>query len=286
MLGNRTESYQSFLSSRNPETGFQEDIVRTGYYLSLLPGMVDSGLISQESASRHASQATSHAFSGMSHHEGILQDTHSTASVIDTTIFLNGCIVAAVAFPDVVIDELLERVRWDKFVTKTCGVSLLSMNWTPKDGYSLPPTECSCENLMPYILAAGSGTVLGTTWYNLEMNWWSVDGHSVLNVHHPVRTATIGLNWLDLKDVWDNRYTDFVGNAASAEKVCVGGKDLGEELMAGDANIRALYMSHPVVKKGLSAIGFKSKNAPYFRGGSVAIPEAQSLGSGCEQPPS
>lgn len=209
-------------------------IASTGYYLSLLPYAVDRGWITDGHARSVAEQAMRFVLEQVPQHRGLLHHfvdwetgqrwSHSEFSLLDTAIFLNGCIVASEAFDELthLANIMLDRVEWPYYLTPhpVTGQPLLSFGWTPDAGGKLlsPADVRSSELAMPYFLAVGSRThpIDPQIWYNTAVVWGEVCGHRLLNPTHALFTSYYGLGWMDLRGLEDRDGIDLNSNARAA----------------------------------------------------------------------
>ena len=160
--------------------------------------------------------------------------------MLDTSIFLHGCITAAQAYPAVrkASDALIERVDW----TKLWASSPRHKSWLLSYGYSganrslLTGTADarSAENLMPCLLAVASPThPLGPEcWYDMRIDRWKQQASAtqppspgdsytelrsrVINPGHSLFTSQYGLLWADLRGLHDPDGIDLSSNAKDA----------------------------------------------------------------------
>jgi hypothetical protein len=145
-------------------------------------------------------------------------------SLLDTAIFLNGCMVVAEGFPSTsqLANRLNDRVDWTRFLVLKPGTKkkLLSLGWRPAHGRSLlgPADVRSSEFAMPYFLAIGARAypIHPSTWYNTAVVSGEVCGYQLLNPDHPLFTSYYGLGWADLRGVIDGDGVDLDANAREA----------------------------------------------------------------------
>jgi hypothetical protein len=229
-LGQR--AFRWFQDNRNPKTGLMRDrspnwkgrgaasdmasIASCGYYLSALPEAVRLGQITKADAQQNAVQVLRFAKEQMQHENGLFfhfidwntgqRWDKSEVSLLDSTIFFNGAMVAAEAFGPKVADVtnfLLDRVNWNAFVVQhsQSRKKLLSLGWSPESGLLGPADVHTSEFAMPYFLAIGSRTNLIDVgyWYNTSVSYRQVNGYTVLSGDLPLFTSYYGLGWHDLK---------------------------------------------------------------------------------------
>ncbi len=237
-----------FEDNRQPDTGLVLDralnrrgatshrgrcsIASCGYYLSLLPEWVRLGRIDRAEAERQALQTTDFFWKQVAHCKGMFYHFidwssgarwgNSGVSVLDTSIFLNGCIVVSESFQGSVAvrtTELLDRVDWNAFLVRhpPTGKSLLSLGWTPEGGLTGHADVRSSELAMPYFLAVASRThpIDAQCWYNTAVNWGELAGIRVLNPLLPLFCSYYGLGWHELKGLTDREGVDMDHNARS-----------------------------------------------------------------------
>ena len=149
---------------------------------------------------------------------------NSEYSLLDTAIFLNGCMVVAEAFPETasLAGALLDRVEWTRFLMAhpINKRTMLSFGWNPDGGGKLlyPADVRSSELAMPYFLAAGSRThpIPAAIWYNTEVVWGTVAGLQLLNPAHALFTSYYGLGWMSLQGWIDQQGIDLDANVRQA----------------------------------------------------------------------
>jgi len=217
----------------------------TGFYLGLLPVAVERGRLEEKAASQRAERTMRFALDSIDHVDGIMlhfvdwtsgrRAGKSEYSLLDTAIFLHGCIVAAQRFGGTVAtlaDQLLDRVCWDnlKISDSQTGKSVLSYGF---DGGTRQLLRAganvrSSENLMPCALACGSrGHAIGPwCWENMaivsdlppSVHDWSppAETHGLLNAHHGLFTSYYGLAWMNLAGLHDPDGVDLWANARRA----------------------------------------------------------------------
>jgi hypothetical protein len=228
----------------------QASIAASGFYLTLLPELERRGMLSSPEAAKRASTAIDFVLGNVDHVHGILPHflhwqtgarwRNSEYSVLDTAIFLHGCITAAQAYPAVrkAADDLIGRVDW----TKLWAFSPRHKSWLLSYGYagsdrSLLPGSAdvrSAENLMPCLLAVASPThPLGPEcWYHMRIDRWKEEASTtkpappadsyaelrsrVINPGHPLFTSQYGLLWADLHGLHDADGIDLSSNAKDA----------------------------------------------------------------------
>ncbi|HXE53746.1 MAG TPA: glucoamylase family protein, partial [Tepidisphaeraceae bacterium] len=226
-------------------------ISATGCYLTLLPELVRRRLINSGDAADRARTTIAFVEDHVDHVHGFLPhflDIGSGArwgssefAVLDTSIFLHGCIVAAQAYPAArdAANRLIDRVGWPKLwaFSPKWRRRLLSYGFSGKDRSLLPSAADvrSSENLMPCLLAAGSRThpVGRECWYHTRIVRWKAGDEraairagnasdyerlrsSVLNPGHPLFTSQYGLVWANLRGLHDADGIDLWANARDA----------------------------------------------------------------------
>jgi hypothetical protein len=241
-------AFDWFTANRHPRTGLVRDragnrpgkgtrsamasVAATGYYLSLLPEAVPRDWIGRRDAEAEAGWVLRFVSDRLEQRHGLLYHfvhwetgarwQKSEMSALDTAIFLNGCLVLAVAFPALAdaANRLVERVDWRAYLTKHArtGRPLLAFGWSPEQGLLGPMWERSSEMAMPYFLAAGSAghAIDPQCWYNTDVVRGEVCGHTVLNPEHPLFTSYYGLGWARLEGMPDRDGVDFHANARAA----------------------------------------------------------------------
>lgn len=228
----------------------QASLGACGFYLALLPELERRALVSPQQAASRAAIAVDFVLRKVDHVHGILPhfvDWQSGArwgrsefSVLDTSIFLHGCLTAARAYPAVerMVEELVERVDW----TRLWGYSTRRKAWLLSYGYAASDRSLlsgtadvrSAENLMPCLLAVASPThPLGPEcWYHMRVdrtNDQAPTTHTtgpaetdarlrwrVINPAHPLFTSQYGLLWADLRGLHDADGIDLWSNATDA----------------------------------------------------------------------
>lgn len=223
-----TDTYFWFLANHNEENGLVLDrafadgpkgsvkstaskmssIAACGYFLSILPSALQRR--NQRFGKQKCERLISFVLGEVPHYLGLLphflhMDTgepwiDSEFSVLDTAIFLNGCIVAGEAYNlRPLVNRLLDRVEWDKLVIN----DLLSLG--AKDGQLLLAfRDHTSESLMPYLLAVGSEKVKPEMWENVS----NVEVQTL-----PLFTSYYGMGWADLRNRKDLLGFDFCDNA-------------------------------------------------------------------------
>ena len=252
-----TDACRWFLDHAYPDTGLVRDrapnlnptrrstdqasIASVGFYLSLLPEIERRGLLTGEAAAGRARKTIEFVSNRVDHVHGILPhflkcDTgerwrDSEYSVLDTSVFLHGCITVAAAYPELTrsTDALLDRVDW----TKLWAFSPRWDRWLLSYGFAGAGRSLlagcadarSAENLMPCLLAAGSRThPLGPEcWYHTRIDRAKDESPSgntyeqlrarVINPSHPLFTSQYGLLWADLRGLHDADGVDLSSNA-------------------------------------------------------------------------
>lgn len=217
----------------------------TGFYLGLLPVAVERGRMEEKAAAQRAERTMRFALDSIDHVDGIVlhfvdwttgrRAGKSEYSLLDTSIFLHGCIVAAQRFGSAVAalaDELLERVLWEnlKISDSRTGKSVLAYGF---DGATRQLLRAganvrSSENLMPCVLACGShGHAIGPwCWENMaivsdlpaRIHGWTppTEARGLLNAHHGLFTSYYGLAWMNLAGLHDPDGVDLWANARRA----------------------------------------------------------------------
>ncbi|MFM7071445.1 MAG: glucoamylase family protein [Planctomycetota bacterium] len=204
-------------------------ISATGYFLSALPEAVRRGWLTRDEAVDHVRRVIA-GVEKCDHHHGMFYHfvswdsgqrwDKSEVSTLDSAILFNGAMVCAVAFPDVapMVDSLLRRVDWSKFLTEKDGKALLSLGWTPETGLLGAIDVRTSETAMPLLLAIGSGQVERTVWYNTSAQHRNVVGISVLHGELPLFVSYFGLGWAELKDLEDKEGVNLSDNAIRAAR--------------------------------------------------------------------
>lgn len=217
----------------------------TGFYLGLLPVAVERGRLGEKVGAQRAERTMRFALNSIDHVDGIMlhfvdwktgrRAGKSEYSLLDTAIFLHGCIIAAQRFGGTVAalaDELLDRVRWEnlKISDFRTGKSVLAYGF---DGGTRQLLRAganarSSENLMPCVLACGSrGHTVGPwCWENMSivsdlpprLQDWAppAEAHGLLNAHHSLFTSYYGLTWMNLAGLHDSDGVDLWANARRA----------------------------------------------------------------------
>lgn len=180
------EQYRSFMffwetSNRDPNSpgyGMSRDrfpnasgvasIASVGFALAGLPIGVNNEWITYEEGFEHAS-LTMDTLLEMEHHEGfffhfISMDTtervwDSEVSIIDTALLIVGALVAGQFFGEEVHEKamtLYERIDWNWYLNDQTNE--FYMSYLPEDGYHTGAWVGFAEQLMMYVLGAGSKT--------------------------------------------------------------------------------------------------------------------------------
>ena len=244
------KSFLWFQDNCHPETGMVKDrssnfegggtenrmssIASTGYHLSLLPYAVQRGWIQADYAQKHTMRTLRFVKDHLEHHYGLLYHfidwetgqrwNKSEFSLLDTAIFLNGCMVVSEALDGIaaLADSLLDRVDWNQYLIHhpTSKKLLLSFGWSPDDGGKLlyPADVRSSELAMPYFIAAGSRTypIDPQVWYNTAVVIGDICGYQILNPSHALFTSYYGMGWVDLRGMVDLQRIDLYDNARQA----------------------------------------------------------------------
>jgi hypothetical protein len=243
------KAFRWFQDNRNPSSGLIRDrapnwigqgarsnmasIASSGYYLSMLPEAVNLGQISRADAVANAHQMLRFVSEKLEHEHGLLfhfidwqtgtRWGDCEISVLDSSIFFNGCMTVAEAFGGQVAelaDSLLDRADWPRFLTVLPGNGkrVLSFGSRPESGILGPIDVRSSELSMPYFLAVGSRThaIDSACWYNTPVNSGKLCGYTILNPGHPLFTSYYGLGWHDLRGKKDGTGLDLYGNARLA----------------------------------------------------------------------
>jgi hypothetical protein len=222
----------------------QASIAAVGFYLSLLPEIERRGLLTRQAAVSRARTTIDFVTAHVEHVHGILPHfldgatgrrwRNSEYSVLDTSIFLHGCITACGAYSELTkgTDQLLDRVDW----TKLWAFSARRERWLISYGFAGTDNSLlagcvdvrSAENLMPCLLAAGSPTHrLGPEcWYHTRIDrtadapmpgdaYAELRAH-VINPSHPLFTSQYGLLWVELHGLHDADGIDLCANARDA----------------------------------------------------------------------
>jgi hypothetical protein len=278
------KGFRWFQANRNPKNGLVRDrgpnwkgrgkpsgpvsIASIGYFLSVLPEAVRRGEISRGKAKAQALRVLRFAARHLEHHHGLFyhfvdwdtgrrfaftKDAKSEVSVLDSAIFFNGCMVAAVAFGRPVVtvaNKLVDRADWTKFLVRhpKTGKKVLAFGWTPEKGLVGLADIRSSEIAMAYFLAAGSRThpIKPRYWYHTKVVYGKVSGYRILNPTHSLFTSYYGLGWHRLQGLVDRDGVDLDANARRAA-------------LANRAFCRAIARDHPTYAKanggwwGLSA---------------------------------
>lgn len=238
------ESFTWFQHYRNPDTGLVLDrgsnwkntgtkntmasIASTGYFLTLLPVWVRLGWLSEDKARKEALQTLRFAWDNLPDHDGLLYHFidwktgkrwgNCEVSVLDTAIFLNGCMTVAEGFHgDVakVANELVDRADWTQFLVSSGKRRVMALAWTPENGLYGMADVRSSEMSMPYFLAIGSLThpIPPDIWYHTRTDYGMLEGFRILNPGFPLFTSYYGLGWQNLKNMRDKDGVDFYENA-------------------------------------------------------------------------
>ena len=222
----------------------------TGFYLSLLPVAVERHQLTDHDAATRAATTMRFVLDHVDHVGGVVlhfvdwetgrRAGTSEYSVLDTSIFLNACMVAAQRFGGAcatLCDALLTRVQWEKLTTAhpRTGKRVLAYHYdgaTKQLARNAVADVRSSENLMPCVLACGTpdndrdatgpwcwenmavvATDAGTT-----IGDWRPPAETVglLNPRHGLFTSYYGLAWMNLAGVHDADGVDLHVNARRA----------------------------------------------------------------------
>jgi hypothetical protein len=239
------KAFAYFRDHRHPKTGQVRDrarnfpdrgraetamssIAATGFYLSILPEAARRKWLTRDEAAREA-ETILRFLETCPHHNGLFYHffhwetgerwRQSEVSTLDSAIFLNGAMVAGVAFPDTraVVDRLLGRIDWTAFVTEKDGKKLLSLGWTPEKGLLGPIDVRTSEFAMPVFLAIGAKRPVPVEcWYNTKIAYRDIAGMRVLHGDLPLFVSQYGLCWADLRGRRDRDGIDFDATARAA----------------------------------------------------------------------
>lgn len=239
-------AFSWFVVNQHPVTGLIRDrwpnsvgfapgndicsIASIGFYLSSLPDAIESGLIDHEQARQAAIKVMRFMRDQVETYYGIFPhfldlSTGKHAwqcefSLLDSALFLNGCIVVSVYFGGETADlfnEIFTRIEWNRFVVNANGRTLLSMGWRKEQQKFEGPMDVrSSEFSMPIFLAIGSGQVDKEVWYNMEIKQSEIEGFPVLNPTHGLFTSYYSLCWWDLENKKDRDNVDLFQNARNA----------------------------------------------------------------------
>lgn len=239
-----------------PEQSSQASLAASGFYLGLLPMAPAQGRVPADEAAERALVTLRFAARSIGHVKGVMlhfvhwdsgkRYGHSEYSVLDTSIFLHGAIVAAGAFGGEcarLADELLNRVDWKNLLVEDRHLRrpVISYGFDGEGARLLDhgANVRSSENLMPAVLAAGSRTHrLGPEcWYNMSvvrgpgeaLHGWTPPPEltRVLNPRHGLFTSYYGLCWMDLRglhdadgvDLWENARLSALFNREACRRI-------------------------------------------------------------------
>jgi len=163
---------------RFPNANGVASIASVGYALAGLPIGINNEWITYEEGLDHASR-TMDTLIEMEHYHGfyhhfISMDTtervwNSEVSVIDTALLIVGVLIAGQFFGDEVYEKALElynRIDWNWYMND--ATNRYYMSYYPEDGYHTGAWGGFAEQLMMYVLGAGSQTYpTGATSYNM-----------------------------------------------------------------------------------------------------------------------
>ena len=238
------KSFQWFQHYRNPDTGLVLDrgsnwkdaekrntmasIASSGYFLSLLPVWVRLGWLSESEARKEALRTLRFAWTKLPTHYGLFYHFMDwktgrrwgdcEVSVLDSAIFLNGCMTVAEVFRgDVarVANELMDRADWTQFLVSSGNGQVLALAWSPENGLYGRADVRSSEMSMPYLLAIGSDAhpIPKNLWYHMRTDYGKLEGYRILNPGFPLFTSYFGLGWCELKNMKDKDGVDLYENA-------------------------------------------------------------------------
>ncbi len=206
-------------------------IAACGYHLSFLPQAVRLGWVEKEEARRQTRTLLTFVWEHFEHDRGFFCRFYELRSgkpvpegefhVLDTAVFLNGAIVAAVYFGGEInnlADQLLDRVEWTTVVMPTSDNRPVLATMI-KDGKARDPMdERSSGALMAYMLAIGSKThsIDPELWYNTRCLSGRVGRFDVLNPRTPLFFSHCSLAWQDLTDFQDRDGIDWEEKAKTA----------------------------------------------------------------------
>ncbi|MBA3313869.1 MAG: hypothetical protein H0W30_09815 [Gemmatimonadaceae bacterium] len=197
------------------DTASPSSVASVGYYLTLLPEWVRLGYLTHEEAARRAERTLRFIVDEVPCHKGVLYHfvdwrngerwTASEVSTLDHAICANGAMTAGMAFGGgarELAERLLDRVDWQEFLITDpqSGKRVLSLGWTPEEGFLAPAGTTSSEMAMLYFLAIGSQRgIEPEIWFNTAVDWQESAVGRVLNAQHPLFTSQYGMNWHDLE---------------------------------------------------------------------------------------
>ncbi len=201
-------------------------IAACGYYLSFLPEAIRLGWIENEKGRDHARHMLRYALDEMNHDRGFFYHFYdartgkpsprSEVSVLDTSIFLNGVMVASVFFGGEINemgDRLLDRVEWPVVCMDDPDSKLTVLSMAIRDGrLGYPMNLRSSEYLLAYWLAVGSRThpVSPKLWYHCKVVHGEAMGRKVINPGSPLFLSYYSLAWQALEGYVDQEGIDLV----------------------------------------------------------------------------
>ncbi|QDU33605.1 hypothetical protein KS4_16570 [Poriferisphaera corsica] len=201
-------------------------------------------------------------------------------SNIDTALLMGGVLTAAEYFKGTEVEEignqLFDRVRWD-FLMRDDGI--LSMGWTPENGYLNAAWGNYSELMILYLLGLGSETypLPEKTWHAWERGPVMVYGDRVYLNCPPLFTHQYSQGYFDFRNKRDD-YADYWTNSVLATEAnrefCI---NLSDQFKSWGENIWGLTASDG--EKGYRAWGgppaplesLDGTVVPCAAGGSVAF---------------
>jgi hypothetical protein len=156
---------------------------------------------------------------------GKYEGFHDCASIIDTSLFLNGAITAAEYFKgeaEELLNEIYRRVNWQVYYD--AGNNWFYMGYDPNDkelGGGRGQWDMYAEQLMQYILSTASETfpVQPEVYYGFRRDLGSYGGYRFYNSPGgSLFTHQFSHGWYDFRDVTDRDSINWHDNSVTASK--------------------------------------------------------------------
>jgi len=235
-------SFLFFWEQADPKTGLIKDrcdvrakdtspvasIASSGFGLTAICIAEKRGFISYEQARLRVIASLSFLWHKLPTHRGFFfhfanvntgeRIWDSEVSSVDTTILLCGVLTCRAHFHDKDIDELahaiFDRVDWTWIAEDT---ALLSMGWTPEQGFIPSRWGIYSELMMIYLLAMGSYShpLNPATWFAWKRTTFEYDGLRYIGSFAPLFVHQYSQAWFDFRNKRD-RYADYFENSIIA----------------------------------------------------------------------
>lgn len=239
-------SFLFFWEQANPQTGLIKDrcnvraqqdtsnvasIASSGFGLTAICIADKRGFISHADARERVVATLSFLWHKLPTHRGFYfhfanistgdRVWDSEVSSVDTAILLCGVLTCRQHFQDKDIDELahaiFDRVDWTWVAEDT---SLVSMGWTPEQGFIPSRWDYYSELMMMYLLGMGSAShpLDSATWFAWKRTTFEYDGLKYIGSFAPLFVHQYSQAWFDFRNKKD-RYADYFHNSQIATDV-------------------------------------------------------------------